>query len=290
MIKPRSCPFMLLLLGCLAFHAVSADEPGRLEITTQGFSADQPQQGTVGEISRLRVRIEASDRIKELTIKERSYEVDLASTRDKDNLQLFGLAQSPRSFPDVTLNLQNYINEKIIKAGEYVFHVLVTDKNDVSAEKKIYLDIRDAVSAAGPVPDEDAGLLQTGSFTLQRTGTGPVKGSRQFGIEWITVDNANVTVRITRSGDGQTRLVRPDKPDFDKLRTNDQLVGMLADAEMTEAVFLATAGNKAAGEVFSVCPGDKCYLLKVVKSSAYPSKNGTIVTLEGDYKYQQTGD
>ena len=83
------------------------------------------------------VRIEAQDRISELRIRERSFDVDLATTRDKHNLQLFGLEQSPRSKADVTLDLQNYINEKITSDGQYEFHLFVTDKSDNTAEGKI---------------------------------------------------------------------------------------------------------------------------------------------------------
>ena len=288
MTKPENYSFVLLLLGLFAFPGVSADESRMLEITAQGFSADQPQNGLVGEFPRLRVRIEATDRIKELTIKERSYEVDLATTRDKYNLQLFGLDQSPRSYPDVTLNLQNYINEKINKTGEYEFRLLVTDKTDSTVEKKISIAINNAMAVTESVVDKDAGLLKTGAFTLLRTGIEPVKGASLFGVDWKNMDNATVAIRITKSENSNTRLSMLDKSDFDEMQTIDQLIQRVADLEETEAVILTTARNEAAGEVFSIRHDDKHYILKVMESSAYPSTRGTIVTVMGYYKYQGT--
>jgi hypothetical protein len=286
MMKPDICSFVLLLLGLFAFLGASADESRMPEITAQGFSADHPQNGMAGEYPRLRVRIEATDRIKELTIKERSYEVDLALTKDKDNLHLFGLNQSPRSYPDVTLDLQMYINEKIDREGQYEFHILVTDKSDNTVEKIISVHVHETKPAAKSDIDEGASLLQTGLFTLQRTGIEPVKGSRLFGINWKNTDNTNVTIRITKSENSSARLGMLDKTDFDRIQTNNQLAQKVADVEEVKAVVLTTASNKAAGEVFSISHDDKHYILKVVESSAYPSARGTIVTVKGYYKYQ----
>jgi len=284
MTKPNSCTILLVLLGLFAIFGVSADDSKKPEITAQGFSADLPQKGLVGDYPRLRVRIEAADRIKELIIKERSYEVDLASTRDKNNLYLFGLEQTPRSYTDVTLNLQNYINERIETADEYEFHILVTDRKGNIVEKKIYLYAHIEAPEKEPTIVEDAGLLQTESFTLQRIGTGPVDGARLFGIDWQNIDNTNVQIRISKIEGSDPHLVVLDESDFDNLQTIDQLIQRVAGLEKTEAVVLATGSNRAAGVVFSVINGDKHYLLKITSSSAYPSDRGTMVTVKGYFK------
>ena len=286
MMKPNNCSFVLLLLGLFAFLGASADESRMPEITAQGFCAEQPQIGIVGEYPRLRVRIEAAGRIKELNIKERSYEVDLALTRDKYNLHLFGLDQNPRKHTDVTLNFQNYINEKIGKEGEYEFHILVTDKNDNTVEKIISAHVHEAMPATESGTGEGARLLQTGLFTLKRTGTEPVKGAHLFGINWTNTDNATVAIRITKSEKSNARLGMLDKSDFDRIQTIDQLAQRVAGLEETEAVVLTTARNKAAGEEFLITHNDKHYILKVMESSAYPSARGTVVTVKGRYKYQ----
>ncbi len=256
-----------------------------LAITTQGFSADQPQEGIIGEYPRLRVRIEATGRIKELVIRERSYEVDLAATRDKNNLHLFGLVQNPRSYPDVTLNLQNYINEKIGNEGEYEFLIRVTDKNDNSAEKIISVHVHKTKSVTETGIDEKVRLLQTDLFTLERVGTEPVKGSSQFGIYWKNSDTGDVAIRIIKSENTNTQLGMLDKSDFDSLQTMEQLVQRVAELDDTDTVLLVTARDKAIGEVFWISHNDNHYILKVMESSAYPSVAGTVVTLKGYYKY-----
>ncbi len=267
-----------------AIFGVSAADAKKPEITAQGFSAELPQTGLVGDYPRIRIRIEATDRIKELIIKERSYEVDLASTRDKYNLYLFGLEKTPRSYTDVTLNLQNYINERIETEGEYEFHILVADRNDNIVEKKVYMHAHIEAPEQEPTIAEDARLLQTESFTLQRIGTGPVDGARLFGIDWQNIDNTNVHIRISKIEGSDPQFAVLDESDFDNLQTIDQLMQRVAGLEKTGAVVLATGSNRAAGEVFSVINGDKHYLLKITSSSAYPSDRGTIVTVKGHFK------
>ena len=283
----KLCYFVLLVLifGFFVLLNGAAAQPPMLEITTQGFSAKQPQKGVIGEYPRLRVRIEAANRIKELVIRERSYEVDLASTRDKSNLHLFGLGQNPRSYPDVTLNLQKYINEKIASAGEYEFHIRVKDKDGNSAEQKFSVLVQEARPAGDFGMDENDVQLHTGIFTLERVGAQPVKGGRQFGIYWKNRDNANVKILIIREEDSNTRLCRLDRSDFDSLQTREQLAERVAGLENTEAVILTAGRDRAAGEVFWVCHEDTHYLLKVMESSAFPSADGTVVRLKGYYKY-----
>lgn len=285
MIKPHNYLFVLLLLGLFAFHGISADESHILEITTQGFGASQPQEGSVGEFPRLRVRIESSERIKKLTIKERSYEVDLAKTKDKYNLQLFGLNIPPRSSPDVTLNLQEYINEKVKRAGEYEIRILVTDKKDNTVEKSVFINTHETMVETKSGIDDNV-LLQAESFKLQRTGAERVKGSHLFGIDWKTIEKSNVTIKITKSENSDARLVMLDKSDFDAIQTVDHLVEIFTGNEDIEAVVLPTVNNKSAGKVLAICYHEKYYLLKIMKSSTSTSEAGTIVTVEGDYKYQ----
>jgi hypothetical protein len=285
MIKLINYSFCALLLGFWVFLSASAADSPMLEITTQGFSSEQPQKGLLGEYPRLRVRIEAPGRINQLVIRERSYEVDLAATRDKNNLHLFGLVQNPRSYPDVTLNLQNYINEKIGNEGEYEFTIKVTDKDNNHAEKIIAVHVHEIMPVAGTGIGNDARLLQSGLFALERVGAQPVKGVPQLGIYWKNRDNENVKIRITKSENSNTQLGMLDKSDFDSLQTMEQLVQRVAGIEDGEAVILTTARDKAAGEVFWVGDGDNHYILKVMESEAYSSAEGTVVSLKGYYKY-----
>ena len=283
--KPENCSYLLLFLSLFLFLNAFAGESQMPEITAQGFCADQPQKGIVGKYRRLRVRIEAVGRIKELIIKERSYEVDLALTRDKYNLHLFGLDQNPRSYPDVTLNLQNYINERIGSEGEYKFHIIVEDKDDNIVEETIHVHVYEAIPEKQHGSDGQARLLQTGLFTLQRVGTEHVMGADLFGINWKNTDNTTVAIRITMSENSNTRLRMLDESDFDSIQTSVQLIQRIAGIAETEAVVMTTANNMAAGKVFSISRDDRHYILKVMESSAHPSDRGTVVTVKGFYKY-----
>lgn len=285
MIWPRYCTYLLFMLGFFQFAGAVASESRMPEITTQGFNAEQPQDGIVGEYPRLRVRIEAQGRISELRISERSFDVDLATTRDKHNLQLFGLEQSPRSMADVTLDLQNYINEKITSEGQYEFHLWVTDKSDNTVEGNISVRVHEAVSTEELAHARAASLLSVGTFTLQRTGAGNIRGGDLFGIDWLSIDNAKVAIRIRAAKNNNTQLVLLENTDFDAIQNTEQLAGKLGGIKWTGTLVLDTAGNGAAGQVFSLRRNGVDYILKVTKSSAIPSALGTVVTLEGRYKY-----
>ena len=89
--------------------------------------------GRLGEFGRLRIRFEAEARIAELVIKERSYEVDLASTRESENLHLFAAKRRVRDHRDITLDFENYINKKLDSEGQYHFSLTVKDKEGQSA-------------------------------------------------------------------------------------------------------------------------------------------------------------
>ena len=90
---------LLVVLAAMAFarQAVS-DELTGPEITAQGFDIAVPRTGELGKFGRIRVRIEAPERIATLSITERSYEVDLATTLDKVNYRLFGIERRVRRY------------------------------------------------------------------------------------------------------------------------------------------------------------------------------------------------
>ncbi|MEJ2310628.1 MAG: hypothetical protein P8Z78_15185 [Gammaproteobacteria bacterium] len=288
--KPANPALFLLLLNLFVFAGAAAAETVMPEITAQGFSADQPQDGVAGEYPRLRVRIEAPCRISELRIQERSYDVDLATTKDKYNLHLFGLNQSPRSHADVTLNLQRYINEKITSGGLYEFRLRVTDKRDNTAEGKISVRIHEALSPEDLARAEKARRLQTGTFALQRTGSGALQGADLFGIDWINIDSAKVAVRISAAASSDTRFALLKKSDYDAIRTTDQLDEKLEAVEWSETLVLDTAEDRAEGQVFLLRHEGMDYILKVTTSSATPSEPGTVVTLEGSYKHRKQAE
>ena len=114
-----------------------------------------------------------------------------------------------------------------------------------------------------------------------------MRGGELFGIDWLSIDNAKVAIRITAANNNNTQFALLGKTDFDAIQTTDQLVGKLRGIKWTEALILDTADNRAAAQVFSLRRNGMDYILKVTKSSAVTSALGTVVTLEGMYKYRE---
>lgn len=103
----------------------------------------EEQEGLLGELGRVRMRFEVPDRIEELYAKERSYDADLAKAPEMAHFPLFGLKTQVRMLTDVTLNVQNYINEKVEVEGVYVLELQVTDCKGKSAAKRIDTEYRE---------------------------------------------------------------------------------------------------------------------------------------------------
>ncbi len=253
---------MSLLRICVVFiyaSAVQADTSQPPAIVAQGFDISQTREGILGSFSRLRIRVEAPEGIRELRVKERSYEVDLATTLELSNLQLFGLDKRARRYRDLTLNFQNYLNSKIENEGKYTFEITVTDNKERTVTTMLN------VVASRTVP-EDSAEIET--FRLMRIGAGPVQGSPDFGVTWKTIESSRVVIRIGRI-----------------IKTKKMLQHRVQNTEPVESIDLATVNNAASGEVMAVVFQDRKYLIRVRESKIAHSDLGTIVTLLGDYKY-----
>ncbi len=273
---------VFLAMSVLAFPAgVAAEQPGQPEITSQGFDFDETQAGLLGKFGRLRVRIEAPNRIAELHIKERSYEVDLANTPDAAHLQRFGLQTRPRQHKDVTLNFENYINEKLEDAGQYEILIRVTDKEGQSTRSTLKVSVipepATETSRVEPLREEP--------FLLSRAGAGPVRGTTRFGISWINTEAADVVIRVAKTAYGATKLAKLETADYEALETKEQLIEKMNILTGADTVELAIAHNGAAGEVLALVNRDRPYVLHVSESSTSLHGVGTVVTLRGTYKF-----
>lgn len=275
---------LLLVLAILVPTGVSAQSTPVPEITAQGFDILQSQSGWLGKFGRLRVRFEAAERIAELTIKERSYEVDLASTLESDNLHLFGAQARVRNHKDITLDFEPYINRKLDSEGIYHFSLTLTDKQGQTATAILSVTV-DREKTSMERTEEQSDRIDRGIFSFQRVGPGPVVGAGDFGITWKTIEPANVTIRIMNAEGGATRLVRLDEPAFDSLDLKSQLAISAAVAGPAESIEVATTRNGAAGETFAVVIHERPYLLKITESRTLLSNLGTTVILNGEFKH-----
>lgn len=263
----------VVLTACNQFDADKTPP----KITTQGFVVENIQKGAVGQFGSLRVRIESMARIKKLYIKERSYEVDLAATPEKNHFKLFGLLRRVKLHTDVTLDFQNYINKKLVDVGEYEFNIEVVDKLNQKAKASILIKLEE--------PKGTTTSVETGHFKLQREGKDEVSGSDKFGITWKTIDEIKVTIRISKAEDGANKLVKISVEDYDNLTTREALSKKIQSVADEESIEIDTANNAATRHVFGIENHGKYYLLKTNLSETLLSRMGTTVTLDGEFKY-----
>jgi hypothetical protein len=156
-IQTRAAGALLLAISLL-LQACSLD-PGELPapgITAQGFGLDEPRQGEPGQFGDIRVRIEAAAGIDQLLIAERSYEVELAGTREPSHFPLFGLDRRVETRTDITLNFKPYVNLKLVAPGDYTIDITVIDKQQRVAAAQLAVLVEGAVQ---PTPVEEAEQL-----------------------------------------------------------------------------------------------------------------------------------
>jgi hypothetical protein len=251
------------------------------EITSQGFDINVAQDGLLGSFGRVRVRFEVPERIEDLYVSERSYDVDLAKTPEMAHLPLFGLKTQVRQLTDVTLDFQNYINTKLDEEGTYTFDLRVTDRKGKSASARLLVRV-----AAPPGADKASQEpMKTAPFRFVRVGASAVSGADAFGVTWKTIKNDGVIIRITGQTDRAIRLIEMAPSDYDEVRSRKQLDQKIASYPETSTLQLKTADGQGAGLVFCVINQYEVYLLKVTGSDASLSEAGTTVTLAGEYKH-----
>jgi hypothetical protein len=262
-----------ILMACNQFDETKPPP----QITAQGFVIENVQNGTVGQFGSLRLRIESMARIEKLIIKERSYQVDLATTPEKNHFKLFGLKNRPLLHTDITLDFQSFINKKLVQAGEYELTIEVVDENNQSTHSTLRITLEELKGTTTPI--------ETGHFQLQREGKDMVSGSDKFGITWKTIDKLKVTIRISKTDSGASKLARFNTEDYDKLTTKEELSQKIISARNLERIEFETTNNAAAHEVVGIANLGKYYLLKTNLSKTLLSHIGTTVTLTGEYKY-----
>jgi hypothetical protein len=251
------------------------------EITAQGFDIDERQTGALAAFQRLRVRFEVPGRIEELRIKERSYEVDLATTPEAGHLPLFGLNRQVRQLTDVTLNFEAYINQKLEAPGSYRFELTVVDRQGQSAAATLMVEI--AGEAGGEAGVGDAGL-DTEDFQATRVGAAGVSSTADLRFDWKTVESSQVVIRLSpeQAGAYFFPLVSDD---YKSLKTQAELVAAARRNRPMATLDIATASNQAAGQVFGFFSDDAPMILRISRSETSLSEIGTTVTLEGEYKF-----
>jgi hypothetical protein len=234
----------------------------------------------------IRLRLEVPDKIDAIWITEGSFRADLAKTLDKDLFRQFGLERRPYSQSDVTVNLRNYVNQKLTDPGAYRIGVEVTDHRGQSVSGQVLLNIRSANdSAAASAVEISEPVVATGDFTLRRIGPGGISGAEPFGITWLTIDPIKVTIRLQASSDGATKIAQLDPLDFQRAQTRAQLFEIVDRCTSADAIDFDTANAAAAGQVLAIRNKDQRYILQASASDTFLTDAGTTVVVTGRYKY-----
>lgn len=285
---------VVIVAACEKFIGETTSPP---TITSQGFRIEAVQEGPVGQFGSLRVRVECPAGIQNLRIKERSYDIDLASTPERKHFQFFDLNRRVLLKKDVTLDFQSYINQKLQQDGEYTFTIEATDEQDQIAKATIRIRLQESSTeseAAQPEPprsetepgQQSSVPVKTSHFEIQRIGLREIEGEETFGLAWKTVDTNKVTIRVRKMAHGASKLASLSVGDYDSVVTQDNLKEVLAFANDQEHIDIDTANNAAAGEVLGIVYLGKPYVIKSSQSMSAFSDAGTTVTLTGEYKYQ----
>lgn len=285
-IRSLLCVLTIVLFGLASAPQSLAQETGAPEIIAQGFNIAVPQEIRFGEVGRLRVRIEAPERIDALYIRERSYEVDLATTLDQVNYQLFGLEKRVRRYRDVTLDFGIYVNEKISAPGKYEFVIQVKDEEGGMATTRLAINVaaeeaKQEQTESGRVP------MKTGGFRFERVGRGHVKGAMDFGITWKTIREIGVVIRIQAPDQGHFVVGELASVQYEEILDAVDLASRReADKQSSFAtsIEMPTAFNAAAGRFLTIDAPEQYCVMKVDRSKTSLSDVGTTVVLLGEYK------
>ena len=270
----------ILLLSCSDF---GADKSPPL-ITAQGFEIEVTQEGVVSEFTNLRLRIESEERIQQLNITERSFEVDLATTPEREHFPLFGIENVVLQHSDITLDFQNYINQKLTTEGDYQFLISVEDKKGQTANTVLKVRLKSPGISVPPVEVSKA-PIETDQFMMQREGRGNIDNGEPFGIIWKTTDKINVTIRVSKAEGGASKLASFTSADYNRLDVKEDLSDWMNVARDLKQIEFDSSNNAARDQVLGISNLGNYYLLRVLKSNSSLSDLGTKVTLNGEYKF-----
>ena len=127
--------------------------------------------------------------------------------------------------------------------------------------------------------------IETDEFMMQREGRGSIYNSKPFGITWKTIDEINVTIRVSKAEGGASKLARFTSADYDRLDVKEDLSEWINVARDLKQIEFDSSNNAAHDQVLGISNLGNYYLLRVLKSNSSLSDSGTRVTLNGEYKF-----
>ena len=260
-----------------------ATSPGNPSITAQGFAMETTRSALPGQFEPVRVRIEAPERIAKLLISQGTFDIDLATTPDRSSFALFGLDQRPLNAFDITLDFSPYLNQRFVEPGNYRIDIIVIDRDGGHSQAHLSVTVigAEAEEAGDGAPSahlEISPALRETEAVLRRRGRGAVDSEAIQGLDWVTIEPIDVTIRLRASAANAT-LFAPGASSWSTAANQDQLASILEDAVSVEFIDIPTARDQAADTVIALSGDGNDVLIRVTGSATAVSSDGTTVTL-----------
>jgi cbb3-type cytochrome oxidase subunit 3 len=270
---------LILVVGTFggALVASASENPS---ITAQGFAMNTTLSAAAGEFERAGVRIEAPERIAKLLISQDGFETELAMTPNRDLFALFGLDDRPLNAFDITLDCAPYMNSRFREPGSYRIYIVVIyrkgGRSEASLSAAVIGEDDDEAERAEDVIRSPG--LDESAAVFRREGSGGVDSDGVPGLEWITIEPINVTIRLRAVAPNAT-LHQLSASSWSAVTTQEHLTSALAQTPSLDYVDLRTARGQAANTIIALVDDGGNTLIHLTGSTTSVSSAGTTVTL-----------
>jgi hypothetical protein len=276
---------LLVLVAGTYGGAVVASASENPSITAQGFAMNTTLSAAAGEFERVGVRIEAPKRIAKLQISQDGFEAELAMTPNRDLFALFGLDDRPLNAFDITLDLAPYMNSRFTEPGTYRIDIVVIDRKGGRSEASVSAAVIGEEGEEAEQADDMVRLprLEEYAAVFRREGSGEVDSDGVQGLDWVTIEPINVTIRL-RAVAPNTTLHQLSASSWSAITTQDHLATALAQTPSLDYVDLRTARGQAANTIIALVSNGGNTFIRLTGSTTSVSSAGTTVTLTANVR------
>ena len=276
---------LLVLVAGTYGGALVASASENPSITAQGFAMNTTLSAAAGEFERVGVRIEAPERIAKLQISQDGFEAELAMTPNRDLFALFGLDDRPLNAFDITLDFAPYMNSRFTEPGTYRIDIVVIDRKGGRSDASVSAAVIGEEDEEAEQADDVAGSprLEEYAAVFRREGAGEVDSDGVPGLDWVTIEPINVTIRL-RAVAPNTTLHQLSASSWSAVTTQDHLATALAQTPSLNYVDLRTARGQATDTVIALVGNGGNTFIRLTGSTTSVSSAGTTVTLTANVR------
>ena len=276
---------LLVLVAGTYGGALVASASENPSITAQGFAMNTTLSAAAGEFERVGVRIEAPERIAKLQISQDGFEAELAMTPNRDLFALFGLDDRPLNAFDITLDFAPYMNSRFTEPGTYRIDIVVIDRKGGRSDASVSAAVIGEEDEEAEQADDVAGSprLEEYAAVFRREGAGEVDSDGVPGLDWVTIEPINVTIRL-RAVAPNTTLHQLSASSWSAVTTQDHLATALAQTPSLNYVDLRAARGQATDTVIGMVGNGGNTFIRLTGSTTSVSSAGTTVTLTANVR------